>query len=81
MIKYIISWCVINVIADPCPGLGVDQFGRKSIYSCAVYHCHQEYKCGNTKSFNNRTDAMQFYKDANEEQGLDSVKIDSIKTF
>ena len=43
MWKYIITWCLVTVVSDPCPDLmKKDEFGRQSNISCAALHYHYE---------------------------------------
>jgi len=91
MWKYIVTWCIVNVVSDPCPNINkTDEFGRKGsgMISCAVFHHHLEHDCGHEKEFLNKTDAHSFYNRAAANAygfgrgiwsgGLSGVKIDSV---
>lgn len=67
MLKFIITWCVVTMVTDPCPDANkVDEFGRgvSGMTSCAVYHFHYEYDCEHTKIFTDRDSAIVFYNKA-----------------
>lgn len=80
MWKYIITWCVVNMVTDRCPDANkVDEFGRGgSVMSvCAVHHFHYEYDCGHAKVFYNADSAKAFYKRAKELEP-EKYKVDTI---
>ena len=92
MIKWIVYWCIVNIVPTGCPGYDIreaDEFGRigSSMISCAVFHTKKELDCNHTESFTNRDSAIAFYNRALLESegwtswqnpGIEQVRLDSI---
>ncbi len=91
MIKYIVFWCIVNIIPTGCPdaGVSVDEFDRigNSMISCNVFHSKKVVECGYTKTFTDRDSAVAFYNRALLESegvmswqnpGIEQVRIDSV---
>ena len=85
---FIVTWVLSYTVPTPCPDANkVDEWGRKSMMTCAVYHC-KVVKESHSKTFYNRDEAIIFYKKSMKEQGdnnsfifnngIIDVKIDSI---
>ena len=72
MWKYIVTFCLITWISDPCPD---------KIPGCLVIHSHAEFDCGHYKTFFDRDSAFNFYNEGNKEvnENYCNTKIDSIE--
>ncbi len=84
MIKYIVYWCLINVVQISCPNQQAkDEFGGTSPWNMvtAMYCTDVYYDCENAKEFTNRDSAVAFYDRALESYNVDSVRIDSIYIY
>ncbi len=86
MWKYIVTWVLTSFISIPCPN-SIDEFGRKSIGVCAVYHVETIWEV-RKKEFLFKDSALRFYKDSKEESKhssyimigstMSDVKLDSV---
>jgi len=64
--KYIVIWCILNWVPDPCPIKSIpDEFGRINYsMNCAVLHGHFEQGKPRTKEFSTMDSAQAFYERA-----------------
>ena len=94
MWQYIINWCLTVTVSTSCPDAIIpDEFGRISnpMTTCAALHTKQNTDCSNTRVFDNRKEAFEFYDRILEETKINAfsiyvprihdVKIDSIYTI
>jgi len=89
MWKFIITWCVITIVADPCNLRPyVDEFGisHDLCKELSMVKVHATYDCNHWRVFNHRLEAVSFYNEARKltagrDIQISRVRMDSVFTY